>query len=114
MNQLSETAKRIIDNRLPGSNEKIFNESLSEFMGAINSYNDSEDLIKVIEYDKKHYLLPPTVCDAIFNRLIALGKRNSYILNWYSGILRMYGDPPDYDIADKLEAEAKEAKNKES
>ena len=112
MNKLSEIAKTIIDNRLPGSNEALFNHSLEEFMKSIDSYNDFEDLIEIIRYDKKYYLLPFEVCNAIFNRLLELGKKNSFLLIWYSGILRMYGDPKDYELADRLEEEGNETEGK--
>ena len=106
MNKLSDIVKKKDDNRLPRTNEEIYNNSLNEFMKKIDSYSDYDDFVEIIEYDKKNYLLPYDVCIAIFNRLDKLGQRTSYILNWYSFILRFYGDPSDYEKADSYEREA--------
>jgi hypothetical protein len=108
MKKLSDIAKQIIDNRLPGANEVIFNNSLNEFMTEIISYNDSEDLLKIIEYDRKYYHLPFDACKAIFNRLTDIGGKTPFVLRWYAFILRFYGDPGDYKKADNLEKEAED------
>jgi len=114
MKKLSEIGKQIIDNRYPDRNKKLLNEAYNEFRIRIKTYDDWDDLIKLMEYDEHHWSLPFDICELIFDRLTALGIRNSYVLSWYAFILSAYGGPDGNQKADELMKEAEDYDNKMS
>jgi hypothetical protein len=105
MTKLSDIGRQIIDNRLPGGNEILYNQARKEFLDQIKSYINIEDLIQLIEYDMDKILLPLELCKEIFNRFGELNKKNVYVIKWYIFILRFLGNPSDYKVADDLENE---------
>lgn len=112
MTNIFQLAKQVIDNRLPGTDEALFNNSIDQFWVLINTCDDIEGLLMIIEYDKIHYNLPLDLCTAIFNRLTYLGVRTSFVLNWYAFILKFYADPTYLDEVRRLEDEAEIYDNK--
>jgi hypothetical protein len=109
--KLSDISKVVIDNRLPGTDEKAFNFAWDIFLEEINSYTDSEDLVSILDYDLKHNLFPYEGCRLIYKRLTELNALSPRILRWYAFILRFYGDPSDNVEADKLSDEADRMEN---
>jgi hypothetical protein len=114
MEKLSKIGKLIIDNIGKQGNLKIVIDSVSEFKDRIKTYDDWEDLVILIEYDRLHLLLPVNICDLICNRFEELNIETSAVLSWRAFVINLYhGETTDRRLkAEELLAEAENLKKR--
>jgi hypothetical protein len=109
---LSETANKIMNLYSHGGAPEEFKSAFDEWNENIGSYDDGNDLLKIVGNVKSRTLLPFTMCTSIFNKLLQLEYRVRSVLKWYGFILQFYGEPSDSVTGMRLIAEAEEQEKK--